>query len=104
MRTFREVADIVSADLRPAVGRLSREDGPRLLLVLSTGDSVVRSDRTRDFFRGARPDARRLEMPGDHLDPLLRERCVGAVLEALRPADNATAPAPRRRQEENPAA
>ena len=84
VRTFKEVADIVTCDLRPAVRRLVNQGGWRLQVFLSKEDTLVSNDRTRNFFRNELPSVRCIELPGNHLDPLLCESCVQTVLNALK--------------------
>jgi hypothetical protein len=83
-RTFKEVHDIVNCDLRPAVRKLVTEDGRRLQVFLSKGDTLISSQRTKDFFFSELPSVRCIDLPGNHLDPLLCESCVQKVIDALK--------------------
>jgi len=83
-RTFKEVDDIVNCDLRPAVRKLVNEDGRRLQVFLSKGDTLISNQRTKDFFLNELPSVRCIELPGNHLDPLLCQNCVHKVIDALK--------------------
>lgn len=83
-RTFKEVDDIVNCDLRPAVRKLVTEDGRRLQVFLSKGDTLISNQRTKDFFLNELPSVSCIDLPGNHLDPLLCQSCVQKVIDALK--------------------
>jgi hypothetical protein len=84
IRTIKEVADIVTCDLRPAARRLVLREGRRLLVFLSRRDTLVSADKTRDFFHHALPSVPCIDLPGNHLDPVLREACIQVVVNTIR--------------------
>ncbi len=83
VRTIQEVADIVSCDLRPALRRLVPRDGWRMVVFLSDRDTLVSAARTRRFFHDELPWVRCVDLPGNHLDPVLRKGLVNIVLKTI---------------------
>lgn len=83
VRTFKEVADIVSFKLSTHVEKLIKNYGYKFHFILNTDDELVASSKTIQHIKGLVPEKRIITFPGNHLDILIHKRQIRVLLDYL---------------------
>lgn len=83
VRTFKEVADIVSFKLSFHVKELIEHYGYNFYFFLNTGDELVIVSETLKHIRKLVPDRRIMTFPGNHLDILINKNQTKLFLKYL---------------------
>jgi pimeloyl-ACP methyl ester carboxylesterase len=68
MRTFKEVADVVSCDIKPSLVKLIREYGYRIHAFVNTDDNLVSPHRSLRELTPLLPAGSLRSCPGHHMD------------------------------------
>ncbi len=82
-RTFREIADITSFDIRPYVELLLKKYGYPFYFVLNRDDNLVAMKNTLSWSQIAVPNSNILVFSGNHLDSFIDERQILLILELI---------------------
>lgn len=83
VRTFREVADIVSFKLTGHVKQLIDRYGYKVYFFINTGDELVMASKTLDHVKQFVPENRIRTFPGNHLDMLIHREQTNTFLDYL---------------------
>lgn len=83
MRTFREIADIVSFDISSCVAMLAETYGFAFYFALNMDDNLVDASRTLAFARSRVPGDRILTFRGNHLDSFINERQIASIADLI---------------------
>lgn len=83
IRTFKEIADIVSFDIIPYVKLLIEKYGFSFHFVLNGDDNLVSASRTLEWVRRLVPHENVTVFPGNHLDFFVDERQIVSFLDTL---------------------
>ena len=76
IRTFKEIADIVSFDITPDLESLLEKNEYSLYFVLNQDDNLVAAGKTLSWSQRSVPNSHILVLPGNHLDSFIDENQI----------------------------